>query len=371
MGARTRGLANNVLSSGKLDATDAISGTIAAGNIANASLDNATTYGSVTGGVPAVASDPPSPAEGDIWYNTTTGKLRFVGKFASWATGGSLNTGRRAMSGAGTQTAALGIGGTFQPASPPYTALDKNETESYNGSSWTEVNNLNTGRGYAAGSGTQTSALYFGGLPPSNLALTESWNGTSWTAVNTLNTGRRSQAGAGADNTSALVFGGYDTADLALTEEWNGTSWTEVNDLNTARRQLAGFGIKTSALAATGETTVRLALTESWNGTSWTEVNDTNAVRSGAGSAGADSTSGLIFGGFESAPVDSNVGKTELWNGTSWSEEADLSGPVYYQQQAGAGTATAAISFGGEGSSNQMRTATEEWTIANTNFDVG
>ena len=45
MGARTRGLANNVLSSGKLDATDAISGTIAAGNIANASLDNATTYG--------------------------------------------------------------------------------------------------------------------------------------------------------------------------------------------------------------------------------------------------------------------------------------------------------------------------------------
>ena len=64
MGARTRGLANNVLSSGKLDATDAITGTIAAGNIANASLDNATTYGSVTGGVPAVASDPPSPYSG-------------------------------------------------------------------------------------------------------------------------------------------------------------------------------------------------------------------------------------------------------------------------------------------------------------------
>ena len=96
------------------------------------------------------------------------------------------------------------------------------------------------------------------------------------------------------------------------------------------------------------------------NGYFW--INDTNAVRSGAGAAGAVNTAGLIFGGFESSPVDSNVGKTETWNGTNWTEEADLSGPVYYQQQTGAGTASSAISFGGEGSSNQMRTATEEWT---------
>src|SRR6056300_1736895 len=107
MGARTRGLSNNVLSSGKLDATDAISGTIAAGNIANASLDNATTYGSVTGGVPAVASDPPSPAEGDIWYNTTTGTLRFRAQASAWATGGNMNVATRQSAGAGTQTAGL------------------------------------------------------------------------------------------------------------------------------------------------------------------------------------------------------------------------------------------------------------------------
>src|SRR6056300_1100063 len=104
MGARTRGLANNVLSSGKLDATDAISGTIAAGNIANASLTSATTYGSITGGVPAVASDPPSPAEGDIWYNTTTGAIRFRAQAGSWATANSMNTTRR-VEGVGTQTA--------------------------------------------------------------------------------------------------------------------------------------------------------------------------------------------------------------------------------------------------------------------------
>src|SRR5210317_1709213 len=107
MGARTRGLANNVLSSGKLDATDAISGTIAAGNIANDSLTSATTYGSVTGGVPAVASDPPSPAEGDIWYNTTTGTLRFRGALGAWATGGNMNVATRQAGSAGTQDSTL------------------------------------------------------------------------------------------------------------------------------------------------------------------------------------------------------------------------------------------------------------------------
>src|SRR6056300_1196055 len=131
MGARTRGLANNVLSSGKLDATDAITGTIAAGNIANDSLTSATTFGSVTGGVPAVASDPPSPAEGDIWYNTTTGALRFRAQAGSWSTGGNMNTARGTLTGAGTQTATLAAGGE-NPSD--YQAL----TELYNGSAWTE-----------------------------------------------------------------------------------------------------------------------------------------------------------------------------------------------------------------------------------------
>ena len=99
MGARTRGLANNVLTSGKLDATDAVSGVIPASNIANASLTSATSYGSVTGGVPQVASDPPSPAEGDIWYNTTSGQIKFQAVVKAWATGNNLNTARNSLGG--------------------------------------------------------------------------------------------------------------------------------------------------------------------------------------------------------------------------------------------------------------------------------
>jgi hypothetical protein len=43
--------------------------------------------------------------------------------------------------------------------------------------------------------------------PPDITAETESWNGTSWTEVNDLNTARWNLAGAGI-NTSALAFGG-------------------------------------------------------------------------------------------------------------------------------------------------------------------
>ena len=320
-------------------------------------------YKGIHGGkVQNFTTNPDNPIEGQVWYNETDGNWK-VSSFTtsgSWATGGSLNTGRRAMSGAGTQTAALGIGGNSNPGSPPY-SVDIANTESYDGTSWTEVNDLNTGRGYAAGDGTQTSALYFAGtVSGTPSALTESWNGTSWTEVADLNATRYGVGGVGADNTSMLAFGG-NPGPIANTESWNGTSWTEVNDLNTARHSLAGFGIVTSALATTGENPGgRTTLTESWNGTSWTEVADTNANREGAGSAGTDNTSGLIFGGFEQAPVDSRVNKTELWNGTSWSEEADLSG-LAYMRQAGAGTATAALSFGGEGPANQMGTTTQEW----------
>jgi hypothetical protein len=299
--------------------------------------------------IEVLASDPSNPVEGQVWYNSTSNVLKgqAATTVGAWATGGSLNTGRRRMSGAGvSNSSALGFGGD-SPGSTYY-----NNTESYDGTSWTEVNNLNTARGYGAGAGTQTSALMFGGSTPPISALTESWNGSNWTEVNDLNAARYVLAGAGASNTSALAFGGtpIPVSAQALTELWNGSNWTEVNDMNTARYGLAGWGTATSAIAATGETApARVTLT--------------NANRDGAGAAGADNTAGLIFGGFEQAPVDSRVNKTELWNGTSWSEEADLSGTAY-GSQAGAGTASSAISFGGEGPSNEQRTGTEEWTGA-------
>ena len=59
-------------------------------------------------------------------------------------------------------------------------------------------------------SGTNTASLCFGGnVSPNNAsAKNESWNGSAWTEVADLNTSRRQLPGAGTDNTSSLAFGG-------------------------------------------------------------------------------------------------------------------------------------------------------------------
>jgi hypothetical protein len=51
---------------------------------------------------------------GQVWYNGTTKELKFTDEtFSSaWATGNNMNTARYTLAGAGTQTAALGFGGS-------------------------------------------------------------------------------------------------------------------------------------------------------------------------------------------------------------------------------------------------------------------
>src|SRR6056300_305670 len=121
MGAITRGIANNILGNGAVDATDALTGTIPATNIGNPSLANLTTFPpSVDAGIPQVAGDPPAPSDGDVWYNTNTYKLRVRGVSAaagSWATGGDLNTARAHLAGMGeSNTASLATGGNGSPS---------------------------------------------------------------------------------------------------------------------------------------------------------------------------------------------------------------------------------------------------------------
>jgi hypothetical protein len=94
------------------------------------------TYKEIKGtDITVVSSDPSNPVTGEVWYNTATGKLKGYQQVLgnAWSTGGNLNSARNISGGAGTQTAALAFG---NPA----------VTEQYDGTSWTEVNDLNTGR---------------------------------------------------------------------------------------------------------------------------------------------------------------------------------------------------------------------------------
>jgi hypothetical protein len=50
---------------------------------------------------------------------------------------------------------------------------------------------LNTGRSQVTGAGTQTAALAFGGYTTAHVGNTEQWDGSSWSEVNDLNTATR------------------------------------------------------------------------------------------------------------------------------------------------------------------------------------
>jgi hypothetical protein len=60
----------------------------------------------------------------------------------------------------------------------------------------------------AAGADNTSSIVFGGNLAATYYTLTETWNGTSWTEVADLNTARNSTGGAGT-NPAALAAGGF------------------------------------------------------------------------------------------------------------------------------------------------------------------
>ena len=313
----------------------------------------ATYYGTYGQKVQYLASDPSDPQIGQVWYNSTSAVLKVRQSVATnaWASGGTLPAGTRIAGGAGTQTAAI----VFAGISPGNAA--QTTTRYYDGTTWsTPPASMSTGR-YGIGSanaGSQTAALGFGGDQVGPItAATESYNGTSWTTVNSLNTARANAGGAGIQ-TAALAFGGSNPpgTNLTSTETWNGTSWTASGALPVAKRLMAGFGIQTAAISAGGESPI-VATTESFNGSTWTAVSSMNTARTLLGGVGTQ-TAGIGFGGYAGGV---NLTATELWNGTSWTSNPTGLGAAVYGP-AGSGTQASALSTGGKPSG----TASEEWT---------
>jgi len=302
-----------------------------------------------------VSSDPANPTEGQIWYNSTSNLLKGQKYIEAWSSGGNLNTARSDLSGTGTQTAALAYAG----------GPGGNTTESYNGTSWTSLGNLNAIHlQFGMGIGTQTSALIGGGYNnTTTIGSTELWNGTSWTNNPTgLNTNR--YGGAGAGTQTAAILGGGNTAaststPSAASEAWNGTSWTNTPSLNTSRWNTMGAGVQTASIAVGGYTggpaAVRSTIAELWNGTTWTtSPANMNTGRSEFNLFGSQ-TAAIAAGGNGATAF---LTATESWNGTSWTTlPATL--PTAVASQSGAGTQTSGLNFGG--SIPPATAATNEW----------
>tara|TARA_R100000005_G_C4939451_1_gene164673 strand:- start:9 stop:956 length:948 start_codon:yes stop_codon:yes gene_type:complete len=305
-----------------------------------------------------------------MYYNSTTGQFKAIktggAPLGTFSSGGDLNVAKEGTAVTGTRDANIATGGS---AAPGLVA----STESYDGSAWTEVNDLPSSRTNGGGAGTQTAALYIAGQAPSTPYLTDvqSWNGTSWTDGTDVSS-RHATGGVMGIQTAAIIASGRDAPNALqpAVESWNGSAWTEVAELNETRRFMSGGGTQTAGMVMAGCPTVPPTgnatsnKTELWNGSAWTEVAEMNTARLGGtinGTVGTQ-TSSLIAGGNAIPPSYST--KAESWNGTAWTEQADLATGRNTLGGSGAGSLSM-IAVGGSGSPFADTAAkTEEWDAA-------
>jgi len=280
--------------------------------------------------------------------------VEYVG---TWSSGGNVNTARAYGGSSGTsRDAAMYFGGYTTPTNYA-------NTEQYNGTSWTEVNDLSNSRTGLAGFGNSlTSAVAFGGdeFPapsPRYLADVEEWNGTNWTSGTNLPAATQQQNGAGT-LTAGLAIGGDQPSSPNLTQtlEYDGTNWTSGGNLNTGKQfARVSCGLQTAALIAGAPG--YSATTEQYNGTAWTEVNDLNTAGA-QGGGGGTYTSAITSGNQNTA--SSNA---ESWDGTSWTETNNRSTDNYALGGSGSSNQNGVVHHGYDSSPAGFPTATEEWAF--------
>jgi hypothetical protein len=81
------------------------------------------------------------------------------------------------------------------------------------------VNSLNSGRSGFPGGGVQTAGIVFGGYNTASTGLTESYNGTSWTNLPSMSTARNVGSGTGSQ-TAALSSGGSPNTSSNRRMDW-------------------------------------------------------------------------------------------------------------------------------------------------------
>jgi len=241
------------------------------------------------------------------------------------------NTSRDKFSSAnstGTQTAGLLCGGYIEPAD-----AITNATEEYDGTNWTSGGDYPVAVNQAQLVGIQTAALFVSGVtPPGLVGLCNTYNGSSWTEIAEINTARKFGTIGGGTTTSAVIGSGVAPPGLTIltnTEIWNGSSWTEVSEMNTGRNLASSSqnGSSTSIIAAGGRlnTDDSKTITELWDGTSWTEVNDLSQKRFSHSGAGTGSSAIAMGGNTGSGSNPAILTTTEEWSFTHATKTIDVS----------------------------------------------
>jgi len=180
----------------------------------------------------------------------------------NWTGGGNYPTSLTNLGSSGTLTAGLGFGGD------PVSAV----TAEYNGTAWTASGSLNTAReGVAFSSaGTQTASLCAGGYnnPPGPRTNVEAYDGSSWSEVNDLPVARSSTSGAGTETNTIVIGGEISTGITNTCVQYDGTNWAAIPSMATARFQTGTAGPGTGALAISGSGPGLISANEEYTGAS-------------------------------------------------------------------------------------------------------
>ena len=127
-------------------------------------------------------------------------------------------------------------------------------TETWDGTNWTETNDMNQGRtqAYPSIAGTSTAMIIASGNP-GDMTHAETWDGTFWAATTSVNTGKHG-GGAAGTQTSMITFGGYPPTTPNNTESWDGSAWTEMTDMGTSRYHFGNSGTSNDSAMCAGGT---------------------------------------------------------------------------------------------------------------------
>ena len=295
-------------------------------------------------------------------YNATEEFNRSVSIITAgaWASSNNLNTARYGHRTATNSAADTGLcfGGNY----PSGTA----DTEEYNGTTWSEQNNLPQALSFMGGAGTQTAGLSFTGRqnPGSRVNNTYEYNGTSWTeSPGTYGAAQAYSGGAGTQTAAIGVAGETPPGtDLTTSYEYNGSTWTAGNACNVPGYDALVFGTSAGAHMAclTGPPTN--LETEAYDGTNWSASANANISQNQGGASGTYPI-GLIFGGASTVPSTS----TQAWDGTAWSTRPSMGTG---RRAKGSGVTAQALAQGGETPPGSASNATEEFTPESTSLNV-
>jgi hypothetical protein len=275
---------------------------------------------------------------------------------AAFSAGGTMGTARSRGTGGGTTNAGIFANG------------QNVNVEEYNGTSWSEQNNMPTSLRDPSGFGTQTAFVGCAGYNPGpgNIAATHEYDGTNWTTTGNMNTARASAAPIAAGITTAGLVAQNDQSPYKTVESYNGSTWTTESSVANGRSRGNMTGTESAAFLVNGygvdpaspQPGVSTTTTENYNGSTWTAgTSSLQGTLASLGMANGNQDNTTIAGGFDQHPAFVRLSTVQNYNGTSWITQPSMGTARY----AGTGGGTPSGGFVAGGSAPSGATgATEE-----------